>query len=901
MPNDKPPETLRNPTAEEAVPVSIARDPQTQSHAELVATIARIREQLTAARAKNKVLEDEAEIKTQIDNIIDEERNEQVPQVLSSISQYLWDSLGRDKIEKLSFAYVNETNDYLEHSYLTRVTPGAKQGEDPTVEAITDGAFPNRIFSAKKNTDLYEENQDTYYITLKLGKQCLGIIEIHPKPDQRLSGEQENLCHKAISVIDTYLDGALKPLRAKKNRRKIARILDRAGTDIVFENGEEKGFRIGLIGALSYLCKKTGAKFIRLALDVTGDKSTYPVELLVNASGEQKESDHAEAIGNMESRSKDITVPAGAKIDDNTPTQVDGKITFLGDDLDNEDQQALDLAAEQIISTVGSWRADYQHTVEYGLPPKVALLKKKGLLQTRSVENVTMGFTDIYGFTAISEKFREITRKYGLQEDYMIRLMGAYEQMGKDVAEESGGCFDKLVGDCLIINAGPPYTTDGQDCLGMKDHEPMFHAINGLKIAMRLRKALTRVEKVFADLLAEMAEEIEKNEPPLSPKAQKARDKTRIGKSPEELKTMRLNEFCQKNNLYPRLRVTQGISSGEVSVGLVNHNDPDSRHYSTSYTIIGDEMNLAARLQAKATPHEIIVSGATKEHLENAIQQNIAVPFDERGITQTWEEFKTEMLGVDHHDFDLVPVFEETMLDLKNKAGYEFAYRLNFQKVSRETADFPATLNAEELLARNGQFKVINHDTKGKFLSAQLENIQQPGQQFDVLIPLLEPDIRYVTPQDYDRRVKENSDLVLQIHDHTMELAEYRSIKDLIDKHLDQIEPNIVYEADKIPHGIYEIEAEYSTDQEDSDEKIFKLNMLGIPVMVRVNTGRILGLEQLNNKPRAKSIFAIHHYLDEKTQAVLAEQLAHLVRKPEKAVKKSILFVHSSGEYRGEI
>jgi class 3 adenylate cyclase len=838
------------------------------------------------------------EIRTQVDRIADLNRGKPLNHTLSEISAYLHTFLGRKDISEVGIAYVNENNDYLHSDVLTRVHPDQKDPNGYSAEEVNAcETYPEKIFSSEGNTSIHDAKKKTHYLGFRLGKQCLGIIDIRfRKANNRLLPEQEALCSNAISILDTYLDNKLKSQRAQRHRRKVERILDRSGTDITYSDGRETGFRQGIIRALSYLCGKTAAKYIRLDLDVMGDLKSFMLEICIGPQGEISTGELDAAKDGLTARSHKITVPPGTVIDDDVKAIHNGTITFFGEDLDEEDQQTLEMTAEKLISAVRNWRNDLNNTINFGLPPQVALLRKKGLLKPRSVEELSMSYTDLHGFTAISERVNEITSKYGLKEDYMMRLIAAYDQLGKDIAVQSGGCYDKLVGDCLIIHAGPPYTIDDRDGLGQTTHNPSHHAINCLKIALRIRNSMPEIQRVYENLLLEMATEIEEKS------KYGPRSRSFSGNEPRPA-SADIDVFCATHNIPRILTVTQGIASGKATIGLVRDENRKADTYSSSYTVIGDEMNIAARLQAQANPDEMVIGKKTKELIEKAIEDNLPVPFNFAGSTQDWEGFKKELLGSEYGEFDLVPMFEETMLALKHKQGYEYAYRLAFEKIARAEKPAPEAICEEDLKLMPGYYKVISSDSKDRKLEVHLENLVCANGILKTTISKPPVETRYVTPADFDRRVKENCDSVLKVKNNRIVLVEYVPVDKVINGKLEDLHKEArIYEPGQVPDGIYTVKRRFTPRPTedgayDPDRLVLEVEMNGITLLIQVNSNELLELKDIKDRPKARTLYDIHMYSHTKRMGQIAQNLNGLETDAPDAGE--ILFIHSSGEFIG--
>jgi adenylate cyclase len=164
-------------------------------------------------------------------------------------------------------------------------------------------------------------------------------------------------------------------------------------------------------------------------------------------------------------------------------------------------------------------------------------------------KNATIFFSDIRGFTSISENF---TNAFGDEaSDKIIRWLNAYFTRMIDCVERTGGVVDKFIGDALMAHWGTAYTTGST----RKD------AYNCISAALMMRRALLRMNR--------------------------ERDKEDISN--------------------PRIKFGCGINTGIVTAGQLGS---DKR---MEYTVVGDPVNLASRVEAlnKAFGTDILIAENT--------------------------------------------------------------------------------------------------------------------------------------------------------------------------------------------------------------------------------------------------------------------------------------------------
>ncbi|GBU29540.1 adenylate cyclase [Treponema sp. R8-4-B8] len=153
-------------------------------------------------------------------------------------------------------------------------------------------------------------------------------------------------------------------------------------------------------------------------------------------------------------------------------------------------------------------------------------------------KHATIFFSDIRGFTALSENF---TKTFGNEaSDKIVFWLNNYLTSMVECVEKTGGAVDKFIGDAVMAHWGTAYTAGS----------PRKDAFNCVKAAIMMRHAL-----------------------------------------------MALNKSRNANDAgNPPIRIGCGINTGIVTAGQIGS---DLR---MEYTVIGDPVNLASRVEALTKP-----------------------------------------------------------------------------------------------------------------------------------------------------------------------------------------------------------------------------------------------------------------------------------------------------------
>jgi len=153
-------------------------------------------------------------------------------------------------------------------------------------------------------------------------------------------------------------------------------------------------------------------------------------------------------------------------------------------------------------------------------------------------KHATIFFSDIRGFTALSENF---TKAFGDKaSDKIVFWLNNYLTSMVECVEKTGGAVDKFIGDAVMAHWGTAYTAGS----------PRKDAFNCVKAAIMMRHALI------------------------------ALNKDRAANDPGN----------------PPIRIGCGINTGIVTAGQIGS------ELRMEYTVIGDPVNLASRVEALTKP-----------------------------------------------------------------------------------------------------------------------------------------------------------------------------------------------------------------------------------------------------------------------------------------------------------
>lgn len=294
--------------------------------------------------------------------------------------------------------------------------------------------------------------------------------------EEPLAPRRAALAGDLLDVWCEVLDNYLAAIAQSRHKAKVMRELSAALQSPVLEDG--------ITAALEVLKKAIPFDDLLLAIRHANDRAGVSLHYQVIQDGVVTHSssrpdmnvdefirDHATKLIKGESRalierfgferSREEVLISGMQ-----NAQVIGRlcVTCQSGDFNTYDRDILERFADYLRQRVVDFNREW-HRLRLTFPPVVVrrLLNEANYESylTPRVEDVAILYTDISGFTRISEQvLRDPVRIGDLVNEWGRRVV--------EVIWETGGCFDKMVGDCVIGLWGPPFNemTPKEACWG---------------------------------------------------------------------------------------------------------------------------------------------------------------------------------------------------------------------------------------------------------------------------------------------------------------------------------------------------------------------------------------------------------------------------------------------------
>ncbi len=169
------------------------------------------------------------------------------------------------------------------------------------------------------------------------------------------------------------------------------------------------------------------------------------------------------------------------------------------------------------------------------------------------------------------------------EPEILSAALNSYLTLMSQIALKYGGTIDKFIGDAIMVFFGAP-----------EPMEDKVQAENCVRMALEMREALYGLQV----------------------------------------------DWKQKG-ITSSLRIRAGINSGFCTVGNFGSEQR------MDYTIIGNQVNLASRLESSAPAEQIYISGTTYSLVEDLVEANYVGPINVKGIHQPVEVW--ELVGLSAH------------------------------------------------------------------------------------------------------------------------------------------------------------------------------------------------------------------------------------------------------------
>ncbi|MFL3013607.1 MAG: adenylate/guanylate cyclase domain-containing protein [Candidatus Neomarinimicrobiota bacterium] len=198
-----------------------------------------------------------------------------------------------------------------------------------------------------------------------------------------------------------------------------------------------------------------------------------------------------------------------------------------------------------------------------------------------SRKNLTIFFSDIKGFTSLTEK---------LEPEQLTKLVADYLTEMTDIAIKYGGTVDKYIGDAIMIFFGDPKSN------GIKKD-----AISCVRMAIEMLTRLNIIKKKW-----------------------------------------------KHQGITDDLSVRIGIHSDICTVGNFGSKDR------LDYTVLGNGVNLASRLEGLADPNSVLISENTFNIIKGEIDCESSDEVTVKGKLHPVKTYKVKGLSINKHSTEIL-------------------------------------------------------------------------------------------------------------------------------------------------------------------------------------------------------------------------------------------------------
>ena len=296
---------------------------------------------------------------------------------------------------------------------------------------------------------------------LDVAGESLGAVVL------RLEREPTELDRDLVERLSEHLDNHLAAIAQARRRFEVIRAISDALKDPVLDAGINR--------AIEILAREVGFEDLVLVFRHEETLEDRSVRYKVyrhgkrehdSASPRDREVDHLmreSATAFLEGEDEEVRERFGIRryreevlITGVRAARVIGRllVTSAHGEFHTYDRELLDRFADYLRQRIVDFNREWKILSRFFPPPVCErLLHEEGYVQrwlTPREREIAVMFADLAGFTRLSEQVLREPESIG-------RLIALWSEAAVQILWETGGVFDKMVGDCIIAHFGPPF------------------------------------------------------------------------------------------------------------------------------------------------------------------------------------------------------------------------------------------------------------------------------------------------------------------------------------------------------------------------------------------------------------------------------------------------------------
>lgn len=815
------------------------------------------------------------------------------PEMIAQLLDFIKDDCIPTKVEDISFYVLDESNQFEERKYFTKIKTEKKQTKDRKRSQIiiknidlSKGDSSESDINAKERQLMFEtkgakitkdEATNTLYYPVKMGDRYLGCLKIKLKEEQNLSTQEIEYIEQALQRLDNTLDDRLREGRHD--------YLAKLALEIFERHGEGK-FENSIADLVETFCKYNRAVKAEVYIDMDEDKA---------ANDNDRPNIFAKSFDDFGQRAKIEKIPGKILSDKivQTPNRIEipiydpsscetkekgetgkrviGKIIFKTGSEKNtltyEDTCSAKTCADLLSHHIAHWRSNLKIATK-GVDSSVARLIMKDNIPEAIKKGGTVYVVDLAGFSEKTNQTTKICERdfkddpelnnegliiKKLQEDFLGTV--------QEIIKEFGGIWDKAMGDAALCIFGFPVDKEGVGPLG-KDHNEedlrKFYIMQTYMAHLVINSKLGEISEKFKISLLKIASR-------KYPQIAKIEDE-------KEREEKLLTKLKKDTGLSPEIKTTAAFFSGAFTYGCIRLKNAED------WTAIGNVVNSTARAQKYADAGEELKDAESADVIDEFVKSDTPIPLNNQGDTITWKKFCKKYLG--RKDAPK-PRRSEKFVGFKNIPGMHrvVQHDLPLEKKKIPTITKGAILTGiDQLLAYEGlEFGISEIHPESNQTKLKLNYVNAHGKQIEFWVILPAGSIKkdatlYTSPRELQDREENKQLKTLKIESGSIKRYQWKSIGLLQSKAIQQIiddnkdessneQPSFVINENLTPAGCYVCDKYPSEDSSvqkngDDQEEIIELKKGNSTLNVKLALSKVKsGKEAFNTNKHLKRDF----------------------------------------------